>query len=73
MFGVTHGALQFMTYEEMKNYYNQYRRTPIDTKLCTHEYLFFAAISKLIAAATTYPYQVSSYLTSYTQELFSDV
>ncbi|XP_044741427.1 mitochondrial folate transporter/carrier [Chrysoperla carnea] len=58
MFGVTHGALQFMTYEEMKNYYNQYRRAPIDTKLSTHEYLFFAAVSKLIAAATTYPYQV---------------
>jgi hypothetical protein len=22
-----------MTYEEMKNYYNQYRKLPIDTKL----------------------------------------
>lgn len=36
MFGVSHGALQFMTYEEMKNSYNQYRKLPIDTKLvCT--------------------------------------
>ncbi|XP_036331795.1 mitochondrial folate transporter/carrier isoform X2 [Rhagoletis pomonella] len=58
MFGVSHGALQFMTYEEMKNYYNTYRKLPIDTKLATTEYLAFAAISKLIAAAATYPYQV---------------
>lgn len=33
MFGVSHGALQFMTYEEMKNSFNQYRNLPIDTKL----------------------------------------
>lgn len=33
MFGVSHGALQFMTYEEMKNRYNQYRMVPIDTKM----------------------------------------
>lgn len=58
LFGVTHGALQFMTYEEMKNCYNQYRRVPINAKLTTVEYLTFAAISKLIAAAATYPYQV---------------
>jgi hypothetical protein len=30
---VSHGAIQFMTYEEMKNTYNQYRMVPIDTKL----------------------------------------
>lgn len=33
MFGVSHGAIQFMTYEEMKNKYNQYRNVPIDTKM----------------------------------------
>lgn len=33
MFGVSHGALQFMTYEEMKNKYNEYRKVPINTKL----------------------------------------
>lgn len=33
MFGVTHGALQFMTYEEMKAFYNQYRRVPLNNKL----------------------------------------
>ncbi|XP_055609431.1 mitochondrial folate transporter/carrier [Uranotaenia lowii] len=58
MFGVSHGALQFMTYEEMKNRYNQHRMRPIDAKLTTAEYLTFAAVSKLIAAAATYPYQV---------------
>ncbi|XP_067010745.2 solute carrier family 25 member 32 [Anabrus simplex] len=58
IFGVSHGALQFMTYEEMKNKYNQYRKSPIDTKLGSMEYLSFAAMSKLIAAAATYPYQV---------------
>ncbi|XP_021949231.1 mitochondrial folate transporter/carrier [Folsomia candida] len=58
MFGVSHGAIQFMTYEEMKTMYNTYRNMPIDSKLATSEYLSFAAISKLIAAASTYPYQV---------------
>lgn len=33
IFGVSHGALQFMAYEEMKNSYNSYRNLPIDTKL----------------------------------------
>lgn len=58
MFGVSHGAIQFMVYEELKNWYNNYLNVPIDTKLSTWEYIFFAAVSKLIAAASTYPYQV---------------
>lgn len=58
LFGVSHGAVQFMTYEEMKNRYAVYKNRPINTKLETVEYLTFAAVSKLIAAASTYPYQV---------------
>ncbi|KAK9505150.1 hypothetical protein O3M35_009267 [Rhynocoris fuscipes] len=58
MFGVSHGAIQFMAYEEMKTCYNQYRNAPIDAKLGTVEYLGFAATSKLLAASVTYPYQV---------------
>ncbi|XP_076620750.1 solute carrier family 25 member 32 [Colletes latitarsis] len=58
MFGVSHGAIQFMVYEELKNWYNGYLNSPIDNKLNICEYIVFAAISKLIAAATTYPYQV---------------
>ncbi|EGI67927.1 Mitochondrial folate transporter/carrier, partial [Acromyrmex echinatior] len=58
LFGVSHGAIQFMAYEEMKNKYYNYLNVPIDTKLSTTEYIVFAAMSKLIAAASTYPYQV---------------
>ncbi|XP_026275625.1 mitochondrial folate transporter/carrier [Frankliniella occidentalis] len=58
MIGVSHGAIQFMVYEEMKNWYNNYRGTVLSTRMSTSEYLFFAAASKLVAASITYPYQV---------------
>ena len=59
LWGVSHGAIQFMVYEELKNKYNtKVKKQPIDSKLGTSEYLFFAALSKLVAAVTTYPYQV---------------
>eukprot|EP00092_Neocalanus_flemingeri_P021389 GFUD01023188.1.p1 GENE.GFUD01023188.1~~GFUD01023188.1.p1 ORF type:complete len:305 (+),score=50.45 GFUD01023188.1:198-1112(+) len=56
--GVIHGAIQFMAYEDLKNRYNVYRGKPIDTPLSPSTYLMFAALSKLFAAVTTYPYQV---------------
>ncbi|KAK3701984.1 hypothetical protein RRG08_017874 [Elysia crispata] len=58
VFGISHGALQFMAYEELKTLYNKQRNQPIDTRLTSMEYLTFAALSKMFAAATTYPYQV---------------
>lgn len=58
LFGVSHGVLQFMSYEEMKKYYNRYRGAPHDARFSTLEYLTFAALSKSFAAFTTYPYQV---------------
>nr|ACO14711.1 Mitochondrial folate transporter/carrier [Caligus clemensi] len=58
MFGVPHGAIQFMVYEEFKCAYNNYKKRCIDTQLETYEYLGFSAMSKLIAALSTYPYQV---------------
>ncbi|GFU58098.1 hypothetical protein NPIL_295721 [Nephila pilipes] len=58
MFGVSHGALQFMAYEEMKKSYISYYHLPLNDKLGTMQYLSFAALSKLFAASVTYPYQV---------------
>lgn len=58
LFGVTHGAIQFMCYEELKKLYNEYRQVPYSTNFNTVEYLSFAAISKMISATVTYPYQV---------------
>lgn len=31
--GVSHSAIQFMLYEEMKKGYNEYRNLPLDCKL----------------------------------------
>merc|ERR1712242_670873 len=53
IWGVSHGAIQFMAYEELKNAYNVYKQQPVDTKLGTGEYLLFACLSKLFAAITT--------------------
>lgn len=58
LFGVSHGAIQFVTYEELKKHYHNYHNQPITTKLGNTEYLCFAALSKFVAAFTTYPYQV---------------
>ncbi|XP_041844846.1 mitochondrial folate transporter/carrier-like [Melanotaenia boesemani] len=58
LFGTSHGALQFMAYEELKRDYNKYKKVPSDAKLNALEYIAMAALSKLFAVATTYPYQV---------------
>ncbi|XP_029447717.1 mitochondrial folate transporter/carrier [Rhinatrema bivittatum] len=58
LFGTSHGALQFMAYEELKVEYNKYRKRSYDTKLSTIEYITMAALSKIFAATATYPYQV---------------
>jgi solute carrier family 25 folate transporter 32 len=56
--GVSHGALQFMAYEELKKYYITENKLEADAKLGTVAYLSCAALSKLFAASITYPYQV---------------
>ncbi|KAK2844158.1 hypothetical protein Q5P01_010817 [Channa striata] len=58
LFGTSHGALQFMAYEELKREYNKYKKVPSDAKLNAMEYITMAALSKIFAVATTYPYQV---------------
>ncbi|XP_012673477.1 mitochondrial folate transporter/carrier-like [Clupea harengus] len=58
LFGTSHGALQFMAYEELKRDYNKYRNKASDAKLDPLEYIGMAALSKIFAVATTYPYQV---------------
>jgi len=58
LFGVSHGAIQFMAYEELKNRYLNYYGLKLSSKLGNTEYLCFAALSKFIAAFSTYPYQV---------------
>lgn len=58
LIGTSHGALQFMAYEELKSGYNVRRGRPPAAKLETMEYLGMAALSKLFAVSATYPYQV---------------
>lgn len=58
IFGVSHGALQFMAYEELKKQCNKYHNELLNKKLSTFQYLYCAALSKIFAATLTYPYQV---------------
>ncbi|XP_053322666.1 mitochondrial folate transporter/carrier [Spea bombifrons] len=58
LLGTSHGALQFMAYEELKMKYNKYLNRPNETKLNTLEYISTAALSKIFAVSATYPYQV---------------
>jgi len=58
LFGVSHGALQFMAYEELKKKHSSYTGNPTSTKLNPFEYIVMAALSKVFAVLSTYPYQV---------------
>jgi solute carrier family 25 folate transporter 32 len=55
IFGTIHGTIQFVSYEQMKDFYAKTFHT---TQFSTTMILTFSALSKLIAASTTYPYQV---------------
>ena len=57
LLGVSHGALQFMTYEQMKKYQCA-RRASQQGDLTNFDYLVFSGFSKLFAGSVTYPYQV---------------
>lgn len=69
LFGVSHGALQFMAYERLKRYRGvggQERGgggAPSDERagkreLSNADYLLLSALAKIFAGASTYPYQV---------------
>lgn len=58
LLGVSHGAVQLAAYEEMKKIYLTRYNLPRDHNLGTLQYLSCAALSKLLAASITYPYQV---------------
>ncbi|KAK9449382.1 mitochondrial carrier domain-containing protein [Limtongia smithiae] len=57
LFGVGHGAIQIMFYEEMKRYYVGQANSN-DQKLSTPQYITFSAASKIGASLIMYPSQV---------------
>lgn len=55
LFGVSHGALQFMAYEQLK----KARQESIGRhELSATDYLMLSGLAKLFAGSITYPYQV---------------
>jgi len=56
LIGTSHGAIQFMTYEEMKILYKN--RYPEMDNPDAISYIIMAASSKIFATLVTYPYQV---------------
>ncbi len=49
MFGVSHGALQFMAYEELKKLYNQSRKVPLDTKFVSTFVMTFIVLASIVS------------------------
>lgn len=54
LFGVSHGALQFMIYEELK--ISRRRRKQRD--LSSSDFIILSGLAKVSAGSITYPYQV---------------
>jgi solute carrier family 25 folate transporter 32 len=57
LFGVSHGAIQFMAYEQLKNRWGAHRKGGKEG-LTNLDYLQLSAVSKMFAGSMTYPYQV---------------
>lgn len=55
LIGTSHGAAQFLAYEEMKKFH---RRRKGSEKPKVSEFLLMSSLSKVFASAVTYPYQV---------------
>ena len=61
LLGVSHGAVQFMAYEQLKNWRARRRRRvegPDHLALSNGDYLLLSAAAKVFAGSITYPYQV---------------
>jgi len=56
LFGVSHGAIQFMAYEQLKNHWAVLRNGK--DKLTNVDFVTLSAASKMLAGSITYPYQV---------------
>ncbi|PSK56810.1 hypothetical protein B9Z65_6434 [Elsinoe australis] len=56
LLGVSHGAIQFMAYEQLKNHWSISRGGK--EKLTNMDFLLLSAVSKMFAGSVTYPYQV---------------
>lgn len=57
LFGVSHGAIQFMAYEQLKIRWASSRHGG-KAGLTNVDYLYLSALSKMFAGSITYPYQV---------------
>jgi solute carrier family 25 folate transporter 32 len=57
LFGVSHGAIQFMAYEQLKNRWALSRKGGKEG-LTNVDFLTLSAVSKMFAGSITYPYQV---------------
>ncbi|WPG97535.1 Hypothetical protein R9X50_00031200 [Acrodontium crateriforme] len=57
LFGVSHGAIQFMAYEQLKNRWALHRKGG-KAGLSNSDFLILSGISKMFAGSITYPYQV---------------
>lgn len=64
LFGISHAAVQFAVYEQLKNHRAKALRDDTDTHgikgqgLSNWDYLVLSASSKVFAASATYPFQV---------------
>ena len=57
LFGISHGALQFMAYEQMKKY-RYAHLSPGQKDLSNLDVFVASALSKIFAGSLTYPYQL---------------
>ena len=60
MWGVSHGAIQFMAYEELKTRYNNYKRQPIDTPLVIDH--FERSVASMISLEEEHSYKYKTHL-----------